>query len=56
MAGICPFIAAEPIVRAAHISARADALIRPAFPQPISVQTDRNDGRLIGPSRKDQEE
>ena len=39
-----PFVAAGSVVGAAHVGPRADPLIRPAFPQAIGVEPDRNDG------------
>src|SRR5215471_1669500 len=44
--GVGSFISTTPIIRASHVGAHADALIGPALPLPVSIQTNRNDGRL----------
>src|SRR5262245_50609735 len=46
MAGICAFVSAAPVISAAHVCARADALIRPALPLAIGIQPNGNDGRF----------
>ena len=48
MARIRSFIAAAPVIGAAHVGPRADPLIGPACPLPIRVQTDGNHRRLRG--------
>src|SRR6516162_9343925 len=44
--GVCAFISAAAIIRAAHVGAHANALVWPAVPLSVSIQTDRNDRRL----------
>ena len=44
MGGVGPLVAASPVVGAAHVGARADALIRPAVPHAVRIQTHGNDG------------
>ena len=48
MAGVGAFVPAAPIVSAPHVSPGADALLRPAVPETISVKADGNDGRCGG--------
>ena len=43
MAGVSAFVTAAPIVGAAHVSARADAQVRPAVPLAAGIQADRDD-------------
>src|SRR5947207_14202136 len=50
VAGIGPFIAAAPVVSAAHVSARADALVRPSFPETVCIQTNGDKWRLVRPN------
>src|SRR5580765_594537 len=42
MTGVCSFIPATPVIRAAHIGTHANALIRPVVPLPVSIETHRN--------------
>src|SRR5579859_5606606 len=46
MAGIRSLVPAPAVVGAPHVRAFTDPLIRPSFPLPISVQTDRYNGRF----------
>ena len=46
MAAIGAFIAAAPIVGAAHVGAHSNALIRPARPLPVGIQSDWNGDRF----------
>ena len=46
MAGIGAFIAASAVVSAAHVGARADALVRPLVPHSIGVKSNRDNWRL----------
>ena len=48
MARIRSFIAAAPVIRAAHVRPRADPLIGPAIPLPVGIQTNRNHRRFRG--------
>ncbi len=47
MAGVRPFVAAAPIVGAAHISPHPDPLLRPALPHPVSIQSHRRNRQLL---------
>ncbi len=42
VAGVCSLVSAAPVVSAAHVGARADALLGPAIPKAIGIQTDGN--------------
>ena len=46
MAGVGAFVSAAAIVGAAHVSASADALIRPAVPLAIGIEDKGNHGRF----------
>ena len=48
MARVGAFVAAAPVVGAAHVGPSADALQRPLFPAAIGVQANGNDGRIDG--------
>src|SRR5438477_7885445 len=47
MAGVGALISTAAIISAAHIRANADALVRPAFPQSIGIETHWNDRWLL---------
>ncbi len=47
MAGVRPFVAAAPIVGAAHISPHPDPLLRPALPHAVGIQPHRRDRQLL---------
>ena len=47
MAGISALVSTAPVIGAAHVGARADALVRPAFPEAIGIKTHRNDRWLF---------
>lgn len=51
MARIGTFIAPTSVIRAAHVSAGADALRRPAVPLLVGIKADRNDGGCRSRSR-----
>ncbi len=48
MAGVRAFVAATSVLRAPHVSARTNALIGPAFPLPVGVESDGNRWRFVG--------
>ena len=48
MAGVRPFVATATVIRAAHVSAHADSLLRPSIPHAIGIQADRRGRQFIG--------
>src|SRR5262249_12093471 len=53
MTGIRPLVPSSSIVGASHVSPRANPLIRPPVPLPVSIETDRYHRRLNSAPTRD---